>query len=94
MPPKMRSIINDTAKAKARAVVEGKKKVVEEEKKMYALQQRLNRIRKSNRDEQNWTKHWVESREWGKRKNPLNFTTTRIKSYLNAPIIENFGSLK
>ena len=33
-------------------------------------------------------------RDWAKCDNARNVTTTRIKSYLNAPIVDNFGSLK
>ena len=33
-------------------------------------------------------------REWEKSENARNITATRIKSYLNAPIIDNFGTLK
>ena len=57
MAPKIRGSINDAAKAKVRATAKAKKKVVEEEKKMYALHQCLNRIRKSKIDEHNWPKH-------------------------------------
>ena len=62
----MRGSINDVAKAKAQAIAEAKKKVVKEEKKMFALQHHLNRIRKAKLDEHNWPKHWVEFREWEK----------------------------
>ena len=37
MAPKMHGSINDAAKAKARATVEAKKKVAEEEKKLSVL---------------------------------------------------------
>ena len=53
MAPKMRGSINNAAKAKARAAAEAKNKADEEEKKMYSLQQRLNRIRKAKLDEHN-----------------------------------------
>ena len=53
----MRGSLNDVVKAKARAAVKAKKKAVEKEKKMYALQQHLNRIRKAKLDEHNWPKH-------------------------------------
>ena len=33
-------------------------------------------------------------KEWEKSENARNITTARIKSYLNAPIIDNFGTLK
>ena len=69
MAPKMRGSLNDVAKAKACAVVEAKKKVVEEEKKMSSLQQWLNRIRKAKLDEHNWPKHWSKLREWRKSEN-------------------------
>ena len=69
MAPKMRGSINKVAKAKACAAVEAKKKVVEEEKKMYAMKQHLHRIRKAKIDEHNWPKHWVELREWEKSEN-------------------------
>ena len=49
----LRGSINDVAKAKARATSEAKKKVVEEEKKMYALQQCLHKIKKEKIDEHN-----------------------------------------
>jgi len=57
MASKMRGSLNDVVKAKARAAVKAKKKAVEKEKKMYALQQHLNRIRKAKLDEHNWPKH-------------------------------------
>ena len=91
MAPKMR---DDAAKAKARAAAEAKKKVSEEEKKMYVLQQRLDKIRKAKLDEHNWLKHWVKMRDWTKSENARNVTTARIKSYLNAPIVDNFGTFK
>ena len=94
MAPKMRGSINNATKAKVHATKEAKKKVVEEEKKMSALQQGLNRIRKAKLDEHNWPKHWDELREWGKNENARNLTIAIIKSYLNAPIIDNFGNLK
>ena len=45
-------------------------------------------------DEHNWPKYWVELREWAKSENARNVMAARIKSYLNAPIIDNFGTLK
>ena len=33
-------------------------------------------------------------KEWVKSENARNITATKIKSYLNAPIIDNFGTLK
>ena len=33
-------------------------------------------------------------KEWEKSENARNVTATKIKSYLNAPIIDNFGTLK
>ena len=90
----MRGSINDATKANTRIVAKAKKKVVEEEKKMSALQKCLNRIRKAKLDEHNWPKNWVEMREWAKSENAWNITATRIKSYLNAPIIGNFRTLK
>ena len=80
MAPKIRGSINDATKSKACIAAEAKKKVVKEEKKMSSLQQ--------------WPKHWGKLREWGKSENARNLTVTRIKSYLNAPIIDNFGNLK
>jgi hypothetical protein len=94
MAPKMRGSINNVAKSKARVVAERKKKVVEEETKMSSLQQQLNKIRKAKLDEHNWPKHWAKLREWGKIEKSRNLTATRIKSYLRAPIIDNFGNLK
>ena len=54
----------------------------------------MNKIRKAKLDEHNWTKHWVEMRDWAKRENARNVTAARIKSYLNATIVDNFGTLK
>lgn len=51
MAPKMRGSVSNSAKAKAWAIIEARKKVIEDEKKMSSLQQRLNRIRKSKLDE-------------------------------------------
>lgn len=45
-------------------------------------------------DEHNWPKYWAEMRDWSKLDNARNITTTWIKSYLNAPIIDNFRTLK
>lgn len=90
----MRGNINDIAKAKARAAAEAKKKLVEEEKKLSVLQQHLSKIRKSKLDEHNWPKYWVKLKEWAKSENARNIMTTMIKSYLNAPIIDSFGTLK
>ena len=42
----------------------------------------------------NWPKHWAKLREWGKREGTWNLATARIKSYLNAPNIDNFRNLK
>lgn len=61
---------------------------------MSSLQQRLNRIKKYNLDEHNWLKHWAELREWGKSEGARNLSTTRIKTYFNAPIIDNIDNLK
>ena len=61
---------------------------------MFALQQCLSKIRKEKLDERNWPKYWVEMKEWEKSKNARNIMTSRIKSYLSAPIIDNFGTLK
>jgi hypothetical protein len=33
-------------------------------------------------------------KDWVKSENTRNVTSTRIKSYLNAPIVDNFGILK
>lgn len=33
-------------------------------------------------------------KDWVKREITTNITATRIKSYLNAPIVDNFGTLK
>ena len=33
-------------------------------------------------------------KEWAKRENAKSITEARIKSYLNAPIIDSFGTLK
>ena len=94
MAPKMCGSINDIAKAKAWAAAEEKKKAVEEEKKLLALQQRLSKIKKAKLDEHNWPKYWAEIRDWSKLDGTRNITTMRIKSYLNAPIVDNFGTLK
>ena len=56
MAPKMRGSINEATKSKAQVVAEAKKKATEEEKKMYALQQHLHKIRKAKLDEHNWSK--------------------------------------
>jgi valyl-tRNA synthetase len=93
MALKMRGSINNAAKAKDRVVAEAKKKATEEEKKMSVLQQLVNKIRKVKLDEHNWPKYWVKLREWEKSENAGNMIA-RIKSYLNAPIIDNFGTLK
>lgn len=53
MAPKMRGIMNHTTKSKDHVAEEAKKKVVKEEKKMSALQQCLNLIRKAKIDEHN-----------------------------------------
>ena len=90
----MRGSIYNATKSKSRAAAEAKMKVIEEEKKMSTLQQWLNKIRKAKIDEHNWPKHWVELREWEKRKNAWNLITSIIKSYLNAPIIKKFRNLK
>lgn len=94
MAPKMHGSINDAAKAKAHAVAKAKKKATEEEKKLLALQQHLRKIRKAKIDKQNCPKYWAKMREWSQSDNARNITTTRIKSYLNAPIVDNFGTLK
>ena len=94
MAPKMHNSINETAKAKARTVAEAKKKGAEEEKKLLVLQQCLRNIRKAKLDENNWPYYWDKMREWSKSKNTRNITVARIKSYLNAPIIDNFKTLK
>ena len=90
----MRGSINDMAKAKAHAIAEAKKKVAEEENKLSMFQQRLRKIRKAKLDENNWPKYWVEMKEWAKSENAKNIMATRIKSYLNAPIIDSFRTLK
>ena len=94
MAPKMRGSISDAAKAKAQVAVEANKKEIKEEKKMFALQQCLKRIRKVKLDEHIWAKYCVEIREWEKSENARNIMTAIIKSYLNAPIIDSFGTLK
>ena len=94
MAPKMRDNLNDAAKSKARVAVEAKKNVSDDEKKMSYLQQWINRIRKAKLDKHNWPKNWAKLREWGKSEGTQNFTIAIIKSYLNAPIIDNFGNLK
>lgn len=86
--------INDIAKAKAGAVAKAKKKATEEENKLSVLQQCLSKIRKAKLDEHNWLKYWDEMREWSKSENARNIMVARIKSYLNAPIIDNFRTLK
>ena len=90
----MRGSINDAAKAKARVAAKSKRKATEEEKKLSTLQQRLSKIRKEKLDEHNWPKYWVEMKEWEKSENARNIRAARIKSYLNAPIIDHFGNLK
>ena len=92
--PKMRGNINDATKAKACTVTKEKKKKIEEEKKMSALQQCLRKRKKAKLDEHNWPKYWVEMKECAKSENARNITTIRIKSYLNVPIVDNFGTLK
>ena len=94
MAPKMHRSINDATKAKFCTAAEAKKKAAEEEKKLSTVQQRLSKIRKANLDEHNWPKYWDEMREWLKSKNAINITAAWIKSYLNAPIIDNFETLK
>lgn len=94
MAPKIRGSINDTTKAKSRAAAEAKGKAAEEENKLSALQQCPSKIRKPKLDEHSWPKYWVEMKEWTKCENARNITVARIKSYLNAPIIDNFGTLK
>ena len=94
MAPKMRGSTNDAAKAEACAAVEAKRKAAEEEKNMSALQQRLRKIRKAKLDEHNWPKYWVEMKEWVKSESARNITAARVKSYLNAQIIDNFRTLK
>ena len=94
MAPKMHGSVNDAAKAKACATVEAKKKVAEEEKQLSTLQQRLSKIRNAKLYEHNWPKYWAEMREWSKLDNARNITVAQIKSYLNAPIIDNFRTLK
>lgn len=94
MAPKMHGSVNNTVKAKACATTKAKKKVAEEEKNLLALQQHLRKIRKAKLDEHNWPKYWAKMRDWSKSDNARNTSTTRIKSYLNAPIINNFGTLK
>ena len=63
MAPKMRWSVNDTAKSKAWAAAEAKKKAAEEEKKLSALQQHLSKIKKATLDEYNWPKYWAEIRD-------------------------------
>jgi hypothetical protein len=63
-------------------------------RKLSALQQRLSKIKKAKLDEHNWPKYWAEIREWSKSEGTRNITLARIKSYLNAPIVDNFGTLK
>lgn len=94
MALKMRGSINDPSKAKSRVAMEAKRKAVEEEKKLSTLQQCLSKIRKARLDEHNWPKYWIEMKEWEKSENARNITVAKIKSYLNAPIIDNFGTLK
>ena len=94
MAPKMHGSVNDAVKAKARAVAEVKKKVAEEEKKLSTLQQRLRKIKKAKLDEHNWPKYSAEIRDWSNSEGARNITLARIKSYLNAPIVDNFGTLK
>ena len=60
MAPKMHGSVNNAMKAKARAAAEAKKKAVEEEKKLLALQQCLSKIKKAKLDEHNWPKYWAE----------------------------------
>ena len=94
MAPKMHGSVNDTTKAKAWAAAEAKKKAAEEEKKLSALQQCLSKIRKAKLDEHNWPNYWAKIRDWLKSEGARNITFTRVKSYLNVPIIDNFGTLK
>lgn len=94
MAPKMRGSVLDTAKALAQATAKAQKKATENEKKMSSLQQGLNRIRKAKLDEHSWPKHWVELKEWAKSEGARNLSTARTKTYLNAPIIDNFNNLK
>lgn len=61
---------------------------------MSSLQQSLNKIRKAKLDEHNWPKHSAELREWEKSENSQNVSAAGINSYLNTPIIDNFGTLK
>ena len=90
----MCGIVNDAAKAKARAIAKVKNKATEEEKKLSALQQCLRKIKKAKLDEHNWPKYWAEIRDWSKLEGARNIMLAQIKSYLNAPIIDNFGALK
>lgn len=90
----MRGRVNNTTKDKAKVVARAKKKVAKEEKKMSVLQQCLHKIKKVKLDDHNWPNYWVEMRDWLKCDNARNITATRIKSYLNAPIVNKFGALK
>lgn len=89
MAPKMRGSINDVAKAKPYTIAEAKKKAFKEEKKMSAIQQRLSNIKKAKLDEHNWPKYWVKMKDWAKSENARNVIVARIKSYLNASIVDN-----
>ena len=94
MAPKMCGSVNDVMKAKAWAAAEAKKKAMKEEKKLSTLQQHLSKIKKAKLDEHNWPKYWAEIRDWSKSEGTRNITSVWIKSYLNVPIIDNFGTLK
>ena len=58
------------------------------------LQQRLSKIRKAKLDEHNWLKYWVKMKDKGKNESGRNITASIVKSYMNAPIIDNFRTLK
>ena len=94
MAPKMRGSVNDATKAKSHAVAKEKKKIAEEEKKLLTIQQCLSKIKKAKLDEHNWPKYWAKMRDWSKSDNARNISIARIKSYLNAPIVDNFRTLK
>ena len=61
---------------------------------MSSLQKRLNKIIKSKLKEHNCPNHWVKLGEWEKSEGAQNLSTSRIKTYLNLPIINNFGNLE
>lgn len=66
---------------------------------MSELNLRLNKIRNAKLDKYQWSKYWLDFKKWSYpqgvwKLEVIYLENSKIRNYLNAPLVATFGNLK